>query len=74
MSSSEFGSISLVITEILVVSITRFINNTQAMINPTSIAMVRSKMMVRKKVISNTVTSDFGFFNNALNVRHPLIL
>ena len=40
----------------------------------TSMAIVRSKMTVRKKVISSTVTSDLGFFNNALNVRQPLML
>ena len=36
------------------------------MINPISMATVKSKITVRKKVISNTVTSDFGFFSNAL--------
>ena len=47
MSDSLFGSISSVMTEISVVSITRFIKRTQAMINPTSIATVKSKMTVR---------------------------
>lgn len=60
-SDSLFGSISSVITEILVVSITRFMNNTQAITNPTSMATVKSKITVRKKVISRTATSDLGF-------------
>ena len=74
MSSSSFGSISSLMTDISVVSITRRINRIQAITKPTSMAIVRSKIMVRKKVISNTVTSDLGFFSNALNVRHSLIL
>ena len=28
----------------------------------------------QEEVISSTVTSDLGFFNNALNVRQPLML
>ena len=74
LADSSFRFISSLITEISVVSITRCMKSTQAMTRPTSIAMVKSKITVRKKVISNTVTSDFGFFSNALNVRHPLIL
>ena len=38
--------------------------------SPTSMATVRSKMMVRKKVMSSTVTSLFGFFISAKNERH----
>ena len=71
---SSFRLISSLITEISVVSITRCMKSTQAMTRPTSIAMVKSKITVRKKVISNTVTSDFGFFSSALNVRQPLML
>ena len=45
-----------------------------AISNPTSIAIVRSKITVRKKVTSNTDTSLFGFFISERNVRHSLIL
>lgn len=64
----------ILITDISVVSMTRFMNNTQAMSKPTSIATVKSKITVKKKVINSTVTSDFGFFSNALKVRQPLML
>ena len=53
---------------------TRRMKSTHASIRPTAIATVRSKITVRKKVMSNTVTSDFGFFSNALNVLQPLML
>ena len=69
-----FGSISFLMTEISVVSITRRMNNTQAITNPHSMAMVKSKITVRKNVINKTVTSDLGFFNKALKVRQPLML
>ena len=46
----------------------------QAITNPTSMATVKSKITVRKKVISRTATSDLGFFNNPLNTLHPLML
>ena len=59
----------------------RMIRNKTAVINfksvagnPTSIAIVRSKITVRKKVTSNTDTSLFGFFISERNVRHSLIL
>ena len=74
MSDSAFGFISSLMTEISVVSITRRMKSTQAMTRPTSMAIVRSKMTVRKKVISRTVTSDFGFLSSALKVRQPLML
>ena len=45
----------------------------QAMMSPTSMATVRSKMMVRKNVMSSTVTSLLGFFISATNERHPHI-
>ena len=67
-------AVTFLITDISVVSMTRFMNNTQAMSKPTSIATVKSKITVKKKVINNTVTSDFGFFSNALKVRQPLML
>ena len=50
-----------------------FMKSRQAMMSPTSIAMVRSKMMVRKKVMSRTVTSLLGFFISSRNERHPHI-
>ena len=67
-------AVTFLITDISVVSMTRFMNNTQAMSKPTSIATVKSKITVKKKVINSTVTSDFGFFSNALKVRQPLML
>ena len=56
-----------------VVSLIRFMKRRQAIINPTSMATVRSKMMVRKKVIRSTVTSLLGFFINARKLLQPLI-
>ena len=37
-------------------------------------AMVRSKMTVRKKVTSSTMTSDLEFLSSEPKVRHPLML
>ena len=74
ISDSLFGSISSVMTEISVVSMTRFINNMQAMTSPVSMATVKSKMTVRKNVMSKTVTSDLGLRKSPLKTRHPLIL
>ena len=56
-----------------VVSAIRFMKSKQAHIKPTSMAIVKSKMMVRKKVIKRTVTSLLGFFINARNERQPLM-
>ena len=69
MSDSSF--ISSMITFTSVVSDIRFMKSRQAMMSPTSIATVRSKMIVRKKVMSSTVTSLFGFFISATNERQP---
>ena len=44
------------------------------MTKPHSIATVKSKITVRKKVMSNTDTSDLGFFSKPLNVRQLLML
>ena len=55
-------------------NLTTLCEMSQAMISPTSMATVKSKITVRKKVISSTVTSDFGFFSKALKTRQPLIL
>ena len=42
--------------------------------SPNSMAMVRSKTMVRKNVSNRTVTSLFGLRSIAKNDRQPLIL
>ena len=68
------GSISLRITDISVVSITRRRNSTQAMSSPTSMATVRSKTTVRKKVTSRTALSERGVRSKARKVRQPLML
>ena len=73
-SVSSLGCISFSMTEISVVSITRLMNRAHAMMRPISMAMVRSKMTVRKKVTSSTVTSLLGFFSSPLKVRQPLML
>ena len=41
--------------------------------SPNSMATVRSKMIVRKNVISSTVTSLFGLRISARNERQPLM-
>lgn len=67
-------SISSVVTDTCVVSATRRIKNNMAIKRPISIAIVRSKITVRKKVTNKTDTSLFGFFIKERNVRHSLIL
>ena len=71
---SSSSSISRVTTLILETSAILFINNKIERTIPISIASVRSKITVRKKVVSKTITSLFGAFNNSLNDRHSLIL
>ncbi len=41
---------------------------------PSSIAMVKSKITVKMKVVSNTQTSALEFFNKERKVRHSLML
>ena len=49
----------------------RRMKSRQAAMRPTSMAMVKSKMMVSRKVMMSTVTSLFGLRSNALNERQP---
>ncbi len=42
--------------------------------SPISMAMVRSKMTVRRKVTMRTEMSLLGFLNMPRTVRHPLML
>ena len=63
-----------VVTETRVVSEMRRMKSTMASSRPISMAMVRSKMTVRKKVESSTATSLRGFFNSDRKVRHSLML
>ena len=73
-SDSLPGSISLRMTEMSVVSITRRMKSRQASTSPTSMATVRSMMTVSRKVTNSTATSERGFFIRARNVRHSLML
>ena len=68
---SSSGLISSEITFTSVVSDIRRMKSRQAMMSPTSMATVRSKIIVRKNVMSSTVTSLFGLFISARNERHP---
>ena len=52
----------------------RFMKSRQAMSSPTSMAMVRSKMTVSRKVMKSTATSLLGFFMICRKVRQPLML
>ena len=72
-SVSSFGSISSAITLICVVSAMRRMKSRQAMSRPTSMAIVRSKITVSRKVMMSTVMSLFGFFISWRNVRQPLM-
>ena len=52
----------------------RRMKSRQAMSRPTSMAIVRSKITVSRKVIISTVMSLFGFFISWRKVRQPLML
>ena len=70
--SSE-GSISSFITLISVASATRLIKRRQAHTSPTSMAIVKSKNIVSRKVTHNTIMSLLGLCMIPMNERHPHI-
>ncbi len=72
VSSSSFNS--RVIIPILVTSDILRINNNTARTIPTCIAIVKSKITVRKNVVSKTIISLLGLVRRFLNERHSLIL
>ena len=52
----------------------RRIKSRQAQISPTSMAIVRSKITVNRKVTQSTIISLFGLLRIERNERHPLML
>ena len=68
------GSISSWNERITVASLVRFKNSAIDATRPNSIAIVKSKITVKRNVMISTAKSDLGFFASILNVRQPLML